>query len=171
MLCSFSSTRCTWRLALDRARMRSRELAQPFVVVDRVHGVEAQAVEAIFVEPVERVVEEEVAHLRPLEVDRRRPTACAAFAEKRLRIRVQIIAVRAEVVVDDVEKHHQAEAVRGVDQRSSVLRAAVRGVGRVRQHAVIAPVARAGKIVERHQFDGGHAELRELPAGAACTPA
>ena len=43
-------------------------------VDDRVHGVEAQAVEVVLLEPVERVVDEEVAHRARLsEVDRGAP--------------------------------------------------------------------------------------------------
>ena len=48
------------------------------VVEDRVHGVEAQAVEVILLEPIERVVDEEVAHrprLGAVEIDARRPRA------------------------------------------------------------------------------------------------
>ena len=84
VLCSFSSTRCTCRPCSHLRADMVRQFAQPFVVVDRVHGVEAQAVEAIFVDPVERVVEEEIAHLRTLEIDRRTPGRVRAFAEERL---------------------------------------------------------------------------------------
>ena len=49
--------------------------------------------------------------------------------------------------------------MRGVDQRLQLLRPAVRRVGRVRQHAVVAPVALAGEVGERHQLDRGDAEV------------
>ena len=47
------------------SRTRVRELGQEIglrIVDDRVHGVEPQAVDVILLEPVQRVVDEEVAH-------------------------------------------------------------------------------------------------------------
>src|SRR6185437_6890687 len=66
-------------LAAEAAAHRGRDLAQDVVgaaVLDRMHGVEAQSVEMIFLEPVERVLDEEVAHgpaLGAVEIDRRAP--------------------------------------------------------------------------------------------------
>ena len=51
--------------------------------------------------------------------------------------------------------------VRGIDQRLQLVRRAVGGIGRIRQHAVIAPVALTREIVDRHQFDRGDAECRQ----------
>jgi hypothetical protein len=76
---------------------------------------------------------------------------------------VQVVALRAEVVVDDVEQHHQPAGVGGVDQRLEVLRAGRSGCpARTAEHAVVAPVARAGEVGDRHQLDGGDAELDEV---------
>jgi hypothetical protein len=44
------------------------------------------------------------------------PRACAVFAEEAAGVAVQVIAVRAEVVVDHVENHRQTVAVGAVDQ-------------------------------------------------------
>ena len=55
--------------------------------------------------------------------------------------------------------------MRGVDQRLQVVRRAIAAVGRERQHAVVAPVALAGKIVDRHQLDGGDAQRGEVGQG------
>ena len=63
------------------------------------------------------------------------------------------------MIIDDVEKNHQAVTVRGIDQRLKIVGRAVAAFGRERQRAVVAPVARAGKFRDRHQFDGGDAEL------------
>ena len=53
-------------LAADSGRARVRASSTRMWVSlgshDRVHGVEAQAVEAVLLQPVERVVDEEVAH-------------------------------------------------------------------------------------------------------------
>ena len=53
-------------------------------------------------------------------------------------------------------------AVRGLDEPLQVFRRAVGGVGREGQHAVVAPVAPAGKVGHRHQLDRGDAERREI---------
>ncbi len=60
----------------------------------------------------------------------------------------------------------------GIDQRLEFLGRAIGGIGREGQHAVVAPVARAGKVVQRHQLDGGDAQCGErrqtsLHAGVA----
>ena len=101
-------------------------------------------VEAVFVEPVKRVLDREGAHLRHAVVDRAAPGRLR-FGEKGRRIAAEIISFRAEVVIDDVEKHHQPAQMRLVDQKLQVVRPAIGAVGCVPQHAVIAPVAQAAK--------------------------
>ncbi len=89
----------------------SRELAQEAwirVVDDRVHGVEPQPVEVIFLEPVERVVNEELPHdsaVGVVEVHGVAPRCLVARREELRCIVAEIIAVGPEVVVDDVEQH------------------------------------------------------------------
>ena len=115
-------------LRLDtRAPRRPSRRANP--ARDRVDRVEAQAVEAIFHQPVERVVDEELAHFAAAEIDRRTPRRVDVVAEERRRVAREIVPVRAEMVVDDVEKHHQAVAVRGIDQRLQFVGRAVAASG------------------------------------------
>ena len=70
-------------------------------------------------------------------------------------------AERADVVVDDVDDDREAGGVGGVDEPGERLRAAVRVLDGRPEHAVVAPVAGAGELVERHQLDGRHAERGE----------
>ena len=79
------------------------------------------------------------------------------LGEEAGRIAAEIISLGAEVVIDHVEKHHQPAQMRFVDQRLEIVGPAIGAVGRVPQHAVITPVARAGEIRERHQFERGDA--------------
>ena len=82
------------------------------------HRVEAQAIDMILFDPVERIVDEEIAY-RPhaaVEIDRRTPGCAVPIGEELRRVEMQIVAVRPEVIVDHVEKHHQAASVGGVDQ-------------------------------------------------------
>src|SRR3546814_13998867 len=82
--------------------------------------VEAEAVHVKFLEPVERVVDEEFAD-RPtlgiLEVDRGAPGRAIALGEEAGRIGVQVIPFGAEVVVDDVEEDHQVPRVGRSEER------------------------------------------------------
>ena len=97
-----------------------------------------------------------------VEVDRGAPGRLVAVGEGLRRDRVQVGALRAEVVVDHVEQHHQPARVGRVDQRLEVLRPAVAAVGRVGQHAVVAPVPRAREIGDRHELDRGHAQCHQM---------
>src|SRR3546814_12484193 len=93
----------------------------------------SQAVEAIFVQPVQCVVNEELAYRPAPEVDRRAPRCMAIFGEEIRCVGMQVIAVRSEVVVDDIDEAHQAERVRRVDQLLWFIRRAVGSVRRLRQ--------------------------------------
>ena len=84
------------------------------------------------------------------------------LAEELRRISVQVVALGAEMVVDHVKYRHQAARMRGRDQALEIVRGPVARVGRERQHAVVAPVARARKIGDRHDFDRGHAESDQI---------
>jgi len=146
----------------DRHAYVAGEGGQPIGMADRVHRVQAQAVEAVFLQPVQRVVQEEVADRLQPDVDRRAPGRVRAIvAEKGRCVLTEIIAVRPEMVVDDVEDEHEAETVRGIDQRLQFIGRAVGRRRRVGQHAVVAPVAGARKLRDRHQLDRGDAELAQ----------
>ena len=104
-------------------------LVEPVWFADGVNRVEAQAVEAIFHQPVQRVVGEEAPHLVAAEIDRRPPGRIDVVAKELRRVGMQIISVRSEMVVDDVEKDHQPVIVRGVDQRLEIVGRAVAASG------------------------------------------
>ena len=101
------------------------------------------------------------AHLGPAEIDRRSPRCMTVLAKELRCVEMQVVPVRPEVIVDHVEKDHQPMVVRGIDQRLQVVGRPVGGIGRIRQHAIIAPVAQTREIVDRHQFDRGDAECRQ----------
>ena len=126
------------------------------VVLDGVHRVQSQTVEVIFFDPVKRVVDEVLAHRAggfAVGVDRGAPRRLVPLGEDLRRDGVLIGAVRPEMVVDDVEKDHEPARMRGVDERLQVFRAAISRSGRIRQHAVVAPVPPPGKIADRHDLD------------------
>ncbi len=76
--------------------------------------------------------------------------------------RREVIPFRAHVVVDDVEGDGQFAMMAGVDETLQRERAAVRGVDGVGIDAVVAPITRAGKLRERHEFDRRDAQVLEI---------
>ena len=122
------------------------------VVEDREDGVQAEAVDPEVVHPQLRVLDRPLAHGPLREVDRAAPGGLVAVgdvgAEGGDRLRA-----RAEVVVDDVEDHGEADAVRGVDEAGEAVRAAVGGVDGGEVEAVVAPAPVAGEGGDRHQLD------------------
>src|SRR5437016_6760116 len=99
---------------VDLAADRPCQLAEDVgvaVVVDRVDGIEAEPVEAIFFEPIERVVDHEVAHWpapRSLEIECCAPRGMMPLREEIRRDCGEIVPLWAEMVVDDVEKNGEA---------------------------------------------------------------
>src|ERR1700687_2678153 len=119
------------------------------IIDDRVYRVEAQPVQMKFLEPVERVMDEELAYVAvavSIEIDRGAPGCLVAQIKELRRVERQVIAFGAEVIVDNVQNHHEPARVCRVDQRLEMLRAAVARVGRTRQYAVVAPIAASGKV-------------------------
>jgi len=74
----------------------------------------------------------------------------------------QIVALRAEVVVDDVQEDAEAVGVGGVDQPAQAAGTAVGRLRRVEMGAVVPPVARAGELGDRHDLDRGDAEVHQV---------
>ena len=135
------------------------------VVDERVRGVEAEPVEAVLLQPMPRVVQEQVADAARAVV-----VEVHGLPPRRLVLRGEhgtecgdVGAVRAEVVVDDVEEHGEALGVGRVHEPAQVAGAAV-GVGRrVEGGAVVAPPALAGEVGERQELDGRYAEVCQVP--------
>ncbi len=112
-------------------------------------------------DPVERVLQEEATRvLAPVavEIESRAPRGRVPVGEVEGTEARQVIAVGAEVVVDDVQQHGQAEAVGRVHQPAQIVGRAVAARRREGRDPVIAPVAVAGKIGHGHQLDGRHPE-------------
>ena len=131
---------------------------------DGVHGIQPQRVDAEVVDPVERVLDEVVADLvraRAVEVERVAPRRVVPIGEVRTE-RAEDVAFRSEVVVDDVEHDRESTLMARVDEPAQSVGAAVRGLRRVGEHAVVAPVADAGERCDRHELDRGDPEIPEV---------
>src|SRR5579871_3789147 len=66
------------------------------------------------------------------------------------------------MIVDDIEQNGEAALMARLDQRFEVLGSAVARTGSIKVSAVIAPIARTGKLGDRHQLDRGDAELKQV---------
>ncbi|GGY77028.1 hypothetical protein GCM10007071_25740 [Marinobacter zhanjiangensis] len=69
-----------------------------------------------------------------------------AFGKKVWRIEVEVIAVRSEVVVDNIQEDHDLALVRGLYQVFQLLGPAIGVVWSKEQNAVIAPVSAPRKV-------------------------
>ena len=149
----------------DRAATSTAELLEEVhvgVVGERVHGIEPQPVDVEVPQPHQRVVEDVAAHLRralAVEVDQVAPGVLALGLQVGPEQR-QVVARRAEVVVDDVLDHAEARRRGSVDEALVGRRAAVGLVDGEPEHAVVAPVVGAVERVDRHQLDEVDAEGR-----------
>src|SRR5918999_2876997 len=130
-------------------------------VEDSVYRVEAEPVDVVFRDPVQRVVDDEAAHFVAfgvVVVERRSP-GCRIATREVVAVRFEVISLRPDVIVDDVEDAPQSFGVRRVDERPQLFRTAVAALWRIELDTVIAPVARAWEFTHRHDLDGSDAEL------------
>jgi hypothetical protein len=132
-------------------------------VDDRVHGVQAEAVQMVVAEPHAGVGEEELPHLvapRAVEAHGGAPRRAVAVGEVRAEL-AEVVPVGAEVVVDDVEHDGEPVRVAGVDEPLETVGAAVRVMRCPEVDAVVAPAVRPGELRDGHELDGRHAEVDE----------
>ena len=79
------------------------------IIDDCVHRVEPQSVEMIFLQPVKRIVDEEIPHwpaLRSVKVYGLAPWRMVPVRKKLRRIGAEIVSIRTEVVVNHIQKNH-----------------------------------------------------------------
>src|SRR5262249_30475657 len=98
---------------------------------DGMNGIEPKTVETIALEPVERVTDREGPHLWNVIIDGVAPRRMSRGGECR-RVMVEIVTFRTEMIVNDIEKHHEPVRMRCVDQRSQIIRPPIGAVGRIK---------------------------------------
>src|SRR5271170_2303772 len=133
-------------------------------IVDAIDGVQAQAIDAKFFQPIQGVGDEKIADwsaLRAVKVERGSPRRAIARGEVAAKL-AEVISLRAKMVVNHIENHGQPASMSGIDQALQAGRSAITILRRVNVDAVVAPVARAGKLRHGHDFDGGDAQIRQF---------
>ena len=129
------------------------------------HCVESEAVDAVLFQPVQGVVDKELTHVfaaLAVEVDRSTPWGLVAVCEELRSIKREVVSLGAEVVVDDIEKDHEALRMRGLYEIFQILRGPVGALRGEWQHAIVAPVAPSRELRERHQLYRCHTEVHEI---------
>src|SRR5579862_212440 len=143
-----------------------RQYVRRGVVRNLVYGVQPQSVKVKFVQPVKRVMNEEVpngAAADAVEVNCISPGGAMPASKELRRIKTEVVSLGTEMVVDNVEKHHDAEVVRGLNESFEIVGATVRVIGGEWQNAVVAPVASSGEVAEWHQLDSGDSKIGNVP--------
>jgi hypothetical protein len=150
-------------LAVDRGRQLLEQVDRRGVD-DRVHGVQPEPVDVEVADPARRVLDRVPADgvaVGAVDVDRLAPRGVVPVGQVRPEVG-EVVALGPVVVVDDVEDDPDAGRVRRVHQAAQARRPAVavlRGVG---QDPVVAPVALARELPDRHQLDRGDPEVGQL---------
>src|SRR5207302_968412 len=105
--------------------------------------------------PVERITDEvrpDFVAVRPVIVDGASPWSSVPVREVGAEVS-QIISFRSEVVIDYIQYDGDSFFMAGIDERFETVRSAIRGLDCEGKHTVVSPVARAGKLGDRHEFD------------------
>ena len=152
----------------------------PFVALVAAHAadveghVEAQPVEVVLVQPVERVVPDELADLAASVVGAGvAPGGVAAPVVVEVDAALVVLApavelpevevARAEMVVDDVEDHRDPAPMRGFDEGLKPLGSAVGALDGEDVRGVVAPGDVPGELHRRHDLHRVHPEPLQMP--------
>src|SRR5262245_19005956 len=114
------------------------------------------------VDPVPGVGQHELpdrSGLRPVEVQGRPPLGGVAIGEVIGRVSREVVAVGAQVVVDDVEDDAQARGVRSIHEPAQVVRRTVEARRREQADAVVSPAESPGKVRDGHHLQHGDPEI------------
>ena len=132
------------------------------VVEDLLGGVEPQPVEMEFAHPIGGVFAHEFPHRSgalAVEIDGIAPFVLVFVGDVGGREKRQVIPVRPEMIVDDVENDAEPEPVRRIDEGAQIVRRPVKPRRREQRDPVIAPAEPARKFRDRHHFDDADADL------------
>src|SRR5262249_51568256 len=113
------------------------------VVHDGMNRVKPQPVEVILLQPVQRVMNEEIANgpaLWSVEIDAITPGAAVPLGKELRRIRSKIVSFRAEMVVHNIQQNHHAAKVSRLYKPLEIFRTPINAVRSVAKDAVVSPI-------------------------------
>src|SRR3954452_6408673 len=129
-------------------------------IVNALGRVEAKAVEMEFFDPITAVADEEFADrpgARAVKINRVAPLGGSFAVDVVVRENTEIIPVRSEVVVNDIEDDREADRVRAVDKKPQVIRRTIQTAGGKKVYAVVTPAEFSGEIRNWHHLEQGDA--------------
>src|SRR6202521_1389406 len=118
----------------------------------------------ILVDPIARIGDEEFARragIGTVKIDGLTPFVVVAIGEISRGEQFEIVSVRAEMVVDDIEDDGDPESMGTVDEAAKIHRSAVEPGWREEVDAVISPSEPAREFRNGHNFEAGNTELGE----------
>jgi hypothetical protein len=130
-------------------------------IEDSVDGIDPETIHMIFGHPVKSILNDESPDLitpRPIKVDSRTPWRLVAVSKIRCVI-TEIVSLRSQMVVNDVEKDGQAVPVAGISEILQPVRSAITVLRGVKRNAIIPPVPFPGELRHGHQLDGRYPEI------------
>src|SRR5262245_36074046 len=108
--------------------------------------IEPQSIKMKFLDPITRVGDEKLSHwpaVRSGKVDRYAPFVFVAIGKIVRRKLLEIVSIRSEVVVNDVENHAESERVRAIHECAKAVRRTIKPRRRKQIHAIVAPAEAA----------------------------
>src|SRR6266566_9910021 len=117
-------------------------------IEDALRRIKAKAIEMEFVDPVATVGDEKFAYwsrICSIEINRVAPVIFVLARQIIVGVNAKIIAVGAEVVVNHIENHAQAERMRVINEGAQIVRRAVQVCRRKKIDAVVTPPEISGE--------------------------
>src|SRR5215510_171474 len=133
-------------------------------IEDGVHGIDAQSVEVIILEPHQCIVEKKSAHFvatSSVKIHGSTPRGCIALGEIGTKAG-EVVSRGAQVVVDNIQNRSQPPSMASVHQTLEMIRFPVSVMRGVKVDAVVAPIAIPGKFSDGHQLDMCDAEVSQV---------
>src|SRR5262245_60284429 len=117
--------------------------------------IKAQTIEVKLFNPIARVRQEESTEsgrIVAIEVDRFAPFVLISVGEVSVGKFLQVIPIRAKMVVDDVQHNPEPQRVRAINECAEIVRSAVEMCWRKQIHPVVSPTEATRKLGDRHDL-------------------
>src|SRR5271168_2371767 len=118
----------------------------------------------ILVDPIACIGHEEFAHrarTETVKIDRLTPVVVVAISEIGRGEQLEIVSVRAEMIVDDVKDDRDPEGMSTVDEAAEISRWTIEAGWCEEIDTVVSPAEPARKFSHGHNFEAGNAQVGE----------
>src|SRR5258708_7988845 len=133
-------------------------------IPDSMYGVESQGVDMIIFQPHPGILKEVITHsIGPgvIEIERVSPASLVFVCEIGAKL-TEVIAFRPKMIVDHIDDNSDTPGVCGIDEGMKTRDTAIGILYGERIHAIVTPVAFAGKLRQGHELDGIDAQQHQV---------